>query len=294
LNNNYIKLNNTYKIKEYIKTINIIDNNMINNDNNTINNDNNKSLTLSDNNIQNIKDENEILDLTEFETLDINNNNKSNSEYLNKIDLDYINDRIDKEICNDSINKLEDSYLLNEYKESKSLKNNIKKLELLLEKYNIEDYKKESILKDYILDLIPPGTKGVIRGNKFNSIVKDTINNLKLNNERFEVLFEQKCNICITSETPDWYILEKSTSKVIIGMNQLDLWGGGQQINRGFKYLIDNKHNTEKSKLLCVVCNKIKFNTTNNKAYKLFEVGYLNDTLCYLKNIKSIINKFFN
>ena len=29
-------------------------------------------------------------------------------------------------------------------------------------------------------------------------------------------------------------------------MNQLDLWSGGQQINRGFKYLIDNKNNTEK------------------------------------------------
>ena len=25
-------------------------------------------------------------------------------------------------------------------------------------------------------------------------------------------------------------------------MNQLDLWGGGQQINRGSKYLINNKN----------------------------------------------------
>ena len=286
MNNNYIKLNNTYKIKEYIKIMNIIDNN-------TINNDNNKSLKLSDNNIKNIKDENEILDLTEFETLDINNDNKSNTESLNKIDLDYINDRIDKEICNDSINKLEDSYLLNEYKESKSLKNNIKKLELLLEKYNIETYKKESILKDYILDLIPPGTKGVIRGNKFNSIVKDTINNIKLDNKLFEICFEKQCKTNITSEIPDWYILENSTGKVIIGMNQLDLWSGGQQINRGSKYLINNKTNTEKSKLLCVVCNKINFSSNKNKAYKLFETGYSNNTLCYIKNIEKIIKQYF-
>jgi hypothetical protein len=77
-------------------------------------------------------------------------------------------------------------------------------------------------------------------------------------------------------------------------MNQLDLWGGGQQINRGSKYLINNKNNTKKSKLLCVVCNKIKFNSNKTKAYKLFEIGYLNDTLCYVKNIEKIIDKFFN
>jgi hypothetical protein len=95
-------------------------------------------------------------------------------------------------------------------------------------------------------------------------------------------------------EIPDWYILEKSTSKVIIGMNQLDLWSGGAQSNRGFKYLIDNKHNSDKSKLLCVICNYIKFNNNKRKAYKLFEIGFLNDILCYIKNIEKIINEFFN
>ena len=77
-------------------------------------------------------------------------------------------------------------------------------------------------------------------------------------------------------------------------MNQLDLWKGGQQINRGYKYLIDNKYNTGKTKLVCVVCNDIKFNSDKNKAYKLFETGYKHNTLCYIKNIESIINKYFN
>jgi hypothetical protein len=213
---------------------------------------------------------------------------------LNNLDLNSINNRINTEFCVNTVNKLKDTYLLNEYKECKSVKNEIKKLELILDKYNIETKKKELILNDYILNLIPPGTKGVIRGNKFNSIVKDTINDLKLNTERFEISFEKQCQTCITSEIPDWYILEKSTGKVIIGMNQLDLWGGGQQINRGSKYLINNKNNTEKSKLLCVVCNKININSNKNKVYKLFEIGYSNNTLCYIKNIESIINKFFN
>ena len=53
-------------------------------------------------------------------------------------------------------------------------------------------------------------------------------------------------------------------------------------------YLIDNKYNTEKSKLLCVVCNKTKLASDKNKVYKLFETGYKNDTLCYLKNLNNI------
>ena len=240
--------------------------------------------------------DNKILPVSKKKLLKNNkkSNNEDNIDLVNTLKLDHINNRIDKEICDDTINKLKDTYLINEYKECKSVQNEIKKLELILEKYNIGTEIKKSILNDYILDLIPAGTKGVIRGNKFNSIVKNTINNLKLDNERFEICFEKQCELFITSEIPDWYILDKLAGKVIIGMNQLDLWSGGQQINRGYKYLIDNKHNTEKSKLLCVVCNKIKFVSIKNKAYKLFEVGYLNDTLCYIKNIETIINKYFN
>jgi hypothetical protein len=214
------------------------------------------------------------------------------NDFNNKLDI--INHRISKEICNDTINKLKDENLINEYKECKSVKKQIKKLELILENNNIEDHKKKLIIKEYFLEIIPAGTKGIIKGNKFNEIVKNTINNLNLDNERFEICFEKQCKLCITSEIPDWYILDKIHSKVIIGMNQLDLWGGGHQLNRGNKYLIDNKSNTDKSKLLCVICNKINFINDKNKIYKLFEVGYLNDTLCYIKNIKTIIDKFFN
>lgn len=59
------------------------------------------------------------------------------------------------------------------------------------------------------------------------------------------------------------------------------------QLNRGFKYIENNKHNNKNSKLLCVVCNKIQF--TNNKAFKLFKIGFENNTLCYLNNLINII-----
>lgn len=62
-------------------------------------------------------------------------------------------------------------------------------------------------------------------------------------------------------------------------MNQLDFWRGGHQSNRG-------------QKLLCVICNKIQFKR-KTKISRLFQVGFDNDTLCYKKNLKNIILKFF-
>jgi hypothetical protein len=219
-----------------------------------------------------------------------------------KLDPDVIkiNNRIKDEICYETINKLKDEKLLEEYKKCASVNNQMNILINVLEKYKIDDDKQKLIINDYILELIPAGTKGVVRGNMFNDIVKTTIENMNLDKNKFEVCFEKECDSCITSEKPDWYIKSKdskSTNKVIIGMNQLSLWGGGAQSNRGDKYLIDNKYNTDTSKLVCVVCNEIQFNNTSkvkNKTYKLFEIGFANNTLCYLKNLENIIKNYFD
>lgn len=210
-----------------------------------------------------------------------------------EITMEDINTRIKQEICYETLEELTDAKLLCEYKNCNSVQNEIKKLSDVLEKYTDEETK-QKIIQDYLLELIPAGTKGVIRGNKFNNIIQKFITNLSLDTDRFEICFEKKCECHFTTEIPDWYILEKSTNKIIIGMNQLDLWGGGQQLNRGSKYLENNKHNNENSKLLCVVCNEIQFKSKKNKAYKLFETGFSNNTLCYLKNLKNIITSYFN
>lgn len=210
-----------------------------------------------------------------------------------ELSMEDINARIKKEICYKTLEELTDKNLMCEYKECDSVKKQIKKLGDVLEKYTDEETK-QKIIQEYLLELIPAGTKGVIRGNKFNNIVKKFITNLELDTDRFEICFEKKCEGHFTTEIPDWYILEKSTNKIIIGMNQLDLWGGGQQLNRGSKYIENNKHNNENSKLLCVVCNEIQFKSKKNKAYNLFENGFDNNTLCYLNNLENIINTYFN
>lgn len=259
-------------------------------------------------------------------------------------DVNYINERIQQELCNDTVTRLTDMELMPEYMKCDSLKNKIKKLQNILtenmadeptqkiiEKNILELFnliikhmddetsqkiseKKEHILelnrntynlimkqsisnlsgyKEHILELIPPGTKGVIRGNKFNLIIKQYILNLSLDLDKFKIRFEEICNSHFTTEIPDWYIQEKSTNKTIIGMNQLDLWSGGQQLNRGSKYLVNNKDDNENCKVLCVVCNEIVFKRNTNKAYQLFVTGYQNDTLCYLNNLQNIINSYF-
>ena len=203
-----------------------------------------------------------------------------------------INERIEKEFDKDVFNKLSDANLIDEYKDCKSVKKKIKKLSAILQK-SIEGEKTKKIIDELIVNLIPPGTKGVIRGNNFNKIIKEKINEYKLDSNKYDVRFEENCPKVYTSEIPDWYIFEKSTNKIIIGMNQVDLWNGGAQMNRGFKYLINNEINNENTKLLCVICNKKKITNENNKIYKLFETGFEKDTLCYIKNLENIIKTFF-
>ena len=216
-----------------------------------------------------------------------------------KNNINYINSRIQAEICNESITRLSDKSLMSIYSESESVKRKIEELKMLLKEYDelrleySPEIAQSIILNNCSLQLIPAGTKGVIRGNQFNQLVKNKICSFGLDLNRFDIQFETDCITHPTSEIPDWYILEKNTQRVIIGMNQLSLWGGGQQSNRGSKYIINSEHNTQNSKLVCVVCNNIQFKSPNSKEFKLFEIGFQNDTICYLTNLHNIITSYY-
>ena len=235
-----------------------------------------------------------------------------------ELSMEEINTRIEQEFCYNTLEELDDTKLLPLYKECESVKNKIKIQRDMLEKNDRETFeilktfeiiphnctyesfealvkeKREKTIEENLPMLIPPGTKGAVRGNMLNSIIKQKITNFKLDTDRFEICFEKNCEGHFTTEKPDWYILEKSSNKIIIGMNQVDLWGGGQQYNRGSKYIENNKHNTMNSKLLCVVCNYIQFKSEKNKAYKTLKIGFENNTLCYLNNLENIITSYFN
>lgn len=203
--------------------------------------------------------------------------------------MEEINKRISMEFNENVSNLLEDGNLLNLYLKSNSVLKRIKELENVLILNGIDQIKVNDIVNDYIKNLIPPGTKGVIRGLKFNYIVKEYILQIQeLKSSRFEIEFEQKSDR--TKERPDWLIRDNSSGKTIIGMNQVDLWSGGHQLNRGFKYLEFRESNT---KLVCVISKLIKFKSDKTKAYKLFQLGYSKNNLCYLNNLKNIIINYF-
>jgi len=209
-----------------------------------------------------------------------------------ELSIEDINQRIQDELCRNTLDALSDEKMMDDYKKCKSVANQIQILEQVICKY-VAPETVTKITEEYLSNLIPAGTKGVIRGNKFNQIVKTHITHLQLDSERFDVCFEKICAEHLTSEIPDWYIREKSSNKIILGMNQLDLWGGGHQTNRGAKYILNSKHNNEHSKLLCVISNEIRFKSKKNKAYRFFQTGFQNNTLCYVKKLKNIILAYF-
>lgn len=204
--------------------------------------------------------------------------------------IHIINNRITREFCLQTAHQCSHNFLMPEYKKAKATIRNINHLRSILVKNKVEETKIELIINNYIHKLIPPGTKGYIRGQKFNSIIKDYLINLKLNKDRFILEFEKKNKIYYTDEIPDWTIYDKNKNMILIGMNQMDFWSGGQQKNRGNKYI--NYPNTQKCKLVSVLCNKIEFKRKNS-IYKLFENGFKNNTICYKNNLANIIYNFF-
>jgi len=204
-----------------------------------------------------------------------------------------INRRIKLEKCDEACQALSDSSLFEEYKKATSVKHRINNLTKILSNHDISADSIDKIITDYMHELIPPALKGQVRGIKFNTIVAMRIMAISLGDE-FDIQIEKNCPIVKTDEIPDWYILNKKSKRVIIGMNQLDLWGGGQQYNRGCKYIFNTKWNSSDIKLVSVVCNLVVIKSSKNKTYRLFNEGFRRDNLCYLNNLENIIKKFFS
>ena len=206
--------------------------------------------------------------------------------------LETLNNKINDTICYDIIDKLEDYNLMNVYSQQNSVKKNIEILKTILDKY-VPQTISSKIIKEYTPNLIPAGTKGVIRGNYFNKYIKEQLEEIQ-DIKQLELKFEKKHEKFYTDEIPDWYLFDEKENKIIIGFNQLDLWNGGQQINRGSKYILDENKHTKNQKILCVVCNDIELKSTKNKAYNLFNIGFEKDRMCYSKALKEIIIKYFD
>ena len=216
----------------------------------------------------------------------------TNNYFIMEYNIENINKRIKNEIDYNLLDEINDYNLLDEYKKSKSVENEIAKLEIILKKNYIDKKTINNIINEYLPNLVNPGLKGVIRSNKFNILIKNKILELNLDINEFELKFEYKPDIDDLDEIPDWYIKNKKNKKILIGMNQLDLWSGRHQINRGMKY-INKNFNDINIKLISVICNNIEIKSNKNKVFKIFKIGFENNKLCYINNLHNIINNYF-
>lgn len=203
-----------------------------------------------------------------------------------------INQIIQNQYC--EFNELTDDFIFKKCIKTDKFKEHLEMFREIFSNY-IDDKKINLILNDtdFCKKIIQPGLKGVVKGLEFNNIVKEHINNLNLSNN-YEIEFEKEHCKYKVGEIPDFYIYNKNTDKIIIGMNQLDLWEGGQQSNRGDKYIINCKYNSDNIKFLGVVYNNCKLSKNKNtKKYKLFNKGFTDKTLCYVNGLNEIILNFF-
>ncbi len=185
----------------------------------------------------------------------------------------------------DIYNSLSDENLMFLFKESESFKRTRNSIQQI-----IETTPRELLVDTLSFRFVSPGLKGVIRGNRFNQIVKEILESLNL--PKYLDLYIET-NTKKTAERPDWIIIDSISKKQLSGFNQIDFWTGGHQSNRGDKY-INCMLNTLDHKILSVIGKPIQFKKDcKSKVFDLFQIGYANNTLCYCSQLPKIIYNFF-
>jgi hypothetical protein len=140
--------------------------------------------------------------------------------------------------------------------------------------------------------LVPPGTKATVRGGVFNQIVANYLRSLPICNRPGIVLaFEQFCPLAPTGEIPDWYVWDIGGNRALIGMNQVDLWSGGAQINRADKYV--NAWLGENIAFVAVIANYYQIKTGGNRIAHMFDKAF-GTRIAYVPMVESIITEFLD
>lgn len=230
---------------------------------------------------------NDIDALTEsILSINLNAINKEEKE-LPAIELQK---RINAQYCAKTYDALSDIALQKEYVKTKGFAQQNRKLESILKRHVADNKTIDIILAEYTAQLVSPSVKSAVRGAEFNRLVKEFLLDLKLP-KYFDIQFEKP--LAKISERPDWYII--ANGKTLIGMNQMDLWGGGHQLNRGDKY-INQIPLSDNERLICVVCNKIDISNKRRttKVFQIVEKGIRTNAICYLGGLKKLIYEYFN
>lgn len=142
---------------------------------------------------------------------------------------------------------------------------------------------------------IPPGIKGVMRGNKFRDEYYEYIDKNLARNEKYRSLkiFKEKKTGTKYPKNCDIVIEDKNTGKSLGIECKLDCWTGGHQSEAGLHGL-DGTLTEEKTKIIRAICRKPKTTIRkNSKVYHFFQKGIENNCISYSTNIMEHINLWF-
>lgn len=191
--------------------------------------------------------------------------------------------------------ELNDDMLIADYCKSKSVIRRLHLLKNILLEAGISHVKSHEICKKLLLEcLIPAGTKSNVRGGKFNHIIaKELALNLKkLKMKDYALCVEKKH--AMFPEIPDW-IIQKGR-KTLVGFNQISLFGGGHQLNRGYKYIMDDKmhadHKRLNVKMVCIV-KEIPINK-GGKSHSILMKGIKTQRIFCVGGLNKLIKDYFN
>ena len=157
-------------------------------------------------------------------------------------------------------NRLSDRSLRTAFLKSPAVTKRLQNIRNTLQKNRIQACVANQILDSIVDELIPAGTKSSIRGLQLNKIIASRLR--KINKHRYTVAFEHTPASLkhIIQERPDWVIQDNITHRTIVGYTQIALWGGGHQLNRAAKYILNEdlhrKLRAHNAKLICLVAAK--------------------------------------
>lgn len=214
--------------------------------------------------------------------------------------VETIKKKIEETFSSEILKSLSDESLVSVYRDQPSMKKKLIKIRNQFESVGIEDSKIDAYIDKYFIDLIEPGLKGQIRGTKFNCLVREYLLNLPCAS-KYEIEFEKQHPLFQCSDKPDFYIYDQERKKLLIGMNQIDLWEGGQQKNRQSKYVTDERFHENfpnapgelQIKVVSVICRKPEYQKLNKSLFSLFQIGFTKNRLCYVHGLKEIIDSLF-
>ena len=210
--------------------------------------------------------------------------------------IDKIKMIVDKTYSSSFWSFLIDKALHQEYLNSPSTIAEAKTLDEVLAKNNVSKEKRKSIYKQYAHKLVKAGTKGVIRGKAMNKLIEKQVKFLlkKCNvSDQLIISTEKTHTQFSTDEKPDIVIEDKRTGKILIIMNQVDLWGGGQQTNRASKYLNLAKKYKKNKKFISVVAKKYCPVEENGKMVSIMHEALCHNYIVYTKQLDLVIKEFF-